>query len=76
MKSTYETMGGFADWLAELLNRTVMRSQPKEHHFTGTMAGLWDGVLHAVRRVTHTMSYGLLLFGLGLCVMIIYLLMY
>ena len=71
-----DTMGGFADWLAELLNRTVMRSQPKEHHFTGTMAGLWDGVLHAVRRVTHTMSYGLLLFGLGLCVMIIYLLMY
>ena len=71
-----DTMGGFADWLAELLNRTVMRSQPKEHHFTGTMAGLWDGMLHAVRRVTHTMSYGLLLFGLGLCVMIIYLLMY
>jgi len=71
-----DAMGGFADWTAELLNRTVMKNQPKEHHFTGTMAGLWDGVMHAVRRVTHTMSYGLLLFGLGLCVMIIYLLMY
>lgn len=71
-----DAMGGFADWLAELLNSTFMKDKPKEHHFTGTMAGLWDGVLHAVRSVTHTMSYGLLLFGLGFCAMLIYLLMY
>ena len=71
-----DAMGGFADCLAELLNNTFMKDKPKEHHFTGTMAGLWDGVMHAVRRVTHTMSYGLLLFGLGLCAMLIYLLMY
>lgn len=71
-----DAAGGLADSLAELLNRTLLRNQPVEHHYTGTFAGLWDGVMHAVRRVTHTMSYGLLLFGLGLCVTLIYLLMY
>ena len=33
-------------------------------------------MMAAVRKITHTMSYGLLLFGLGLCVMIVYVLMY
>ena len=40
------------------------------------MAGWWNGVMAAVRKMTHTMSYGLLLFGLGLCLMMVYLLMY
>ena len=71
-----DTVGELADNFAELINRTLLRNQPREHHYTGTFAGLWNGMLHAIRQVTHTMSYGLLLFGLGLCVMLIYLLMY
>ena len=71
-----DAAGSLADSLAELLNRTLLRSHPVEHHYTGTFAGLWDGIIHAMRQVTHTMSYGLLLFGLGLCVTLVYLLMY
>jgi len=37
---------------------------------------VWDGILDAVRLMTHTMSYGLLLFGIGLCATLVYLLMY
>lgn len=71
-----DTVGGAADKAAEVINHTLLRNHPKAHHYTGTLAGWWNGMMAAVRRVTHTMSYGLLLFGLGLCVMIVYLLMY
>jgi len=71
-----DTVGGAADKFAEALNRTVFRGHPHAHHYTGRMAGWWNGVMAAIRRMTHTMSYGLLLFGLGLCLMMIYLLMY
>ena len=71
-----DTVGGAADKAAEIVNHTLLRNHPKAHHYTGTLAGWWNGMMAAVRRVTHTMSYGLLLFGLGLCVMIVYVLMY
>ena len=71
-----DTVGGVADKLAEVLNQTIFRRHPHAHHYTGTLAGWWNGMLAAMRRMTHTMSYGLLLFGLGLCVTLIYLLLY
>ena len=71
-----DAVGGTADRLAEALNRTIFRDHPHAHHYTGTMAGWWNGVMAAIRKMTHTMSYGLLLFGLGLCLMMVYLLMY
>ncbi|MBQ4265864.1 MAG: NADH dehydrogenase [Clostridia bacterium] len=71
-----DTVGGFADKCAEVLNQTIFRRHPHAHHYTGTLAGWWNGMLAAMRRMTHTMSYGLLLFGLGLCVTLIYLLLY
>lgn len=71
-----DTVGGAADKAAEVINHTLLRSHPKAHHYTGTLAGWWNGVMATVRRITHTMSYGLLLFGLGLCLMLVYLLMY
>ncbi len=71
-----DTVGGAADKAAEVINHTLLRSHPKAHHYTGTLAGWWNGVMTTVRRITHTMSYGLLLFGLGLCLMLVYLLMY
>ena len=71
-----DTVGGAAAKCAEVLNRTVFRGHPHAHHYTGRMAGWWHGMMAAVRRMTHTMSYGLLVFGLGLCVMMVYLLMY
>ena len=71
-----EAVGHTADSFAEVLNKTIFAGNPKAHHYTGLLAGVWDGILDATRRLTHTMSYGLLLFGLGLCATIIYLLMY
>ncbi len=71
-----DTVGGVADKLAEVLNQTIFRRHPHAHHYTGTLAGWWNGMLAAVRRMTHTMSYGLLIFGLGLCITLIYLLLY
>ena len=71
-----ETVGHTADSFAEMLNKTIFAGNPHAHHFTGFLAGVWDGVMDAVRRLTHTMSYSLLLFGLGLCVTLIYLLTY
>jgi len=71
-----DTVGGVADKLAEVLNQTIFRRHPHAHHYTGTLAGWWNGMLAAIGRMTHTMSYGLLLFGLGLCVTLIYLLLY
>lgn len=71
-----DTVGHAADGLAEAVNHTLRRSHPKAHHYTGAVAGWWNGAMAAVRRMTHTMSYGLLLFGLGLCITLLYLLTY
>ena len=54
----------------------MLRERPVEHHFVGFFAGLWDGLIDFAQRITHTMSYGLILFAIGLCVTIIYLLSY
>ena len=71
-----DTVGGVADKLAEVFNQTILRNHPQAHHYTGALAGWWNGMLAAVRKMQHTMSYGLLVFGLGLCVTLIYLLLY
>ncbi len=71
-----ETVGHTADSFAEMLNHTLFANHPKAHHYTGFFAGVWDGIMDAVRRLTHTMSYGLLLFGIGLCMTLVYLLTY
>lgn len=69
-------VGACADGVTEGLNQTVLRERPVEHHFVGFFAGLWDGLIDFAQRITHTMSYGLILFAIGLCVTIIYLLSY
>ena len=71
-----DAVGGVADKTAEVFNQTIFRRHPHAHHYTGMLAGWWNGMMAAVKKMTHTMSYGLLLFGLGLCVTFIYLLLY
>ena len=65
--------GNAADLAADGLNRTIFKGRLREHHFAGWLAGLMDGAGDARRRLTHTMSYALLMFGLGLCATLIYL---
>lgn len=69
------SVGRVMDGVVGRLNATVLRRRPIKRHFVSVFAGLWDGMADAVTRVTHTMSYGLVLFGLGLCATLIYLLM-
>lgn len=71
-----QTLGGLADGVSEKLNETIRKEKPVEHHFTGTLAGLLDGLAEIMRSTTHTMSFGLVLFGLGLVATLLYLLMY
>ena len=70
-----DAVGHAADGLVEGLNQTILREHPIKHHFVGLLAGLRDGIADMMRRTTHTMSYGLVVFGLALCATIIYLLM-
>ncbi|MDO5299390.1 MAG: proton-conducting transporter membrane subunit [Clostridia bacterium] len=71
-----DAVGRAVDGMADELNHTVLRGHPVQHHATGSLAGRWDGIVDALRQTTHTMSYGLLLFGLGLCATLIYLLIH
>lgn len=66
--------GKAADDMVSKLNHTVLQEHPLKHHFVGLFAGTWDGLIDALRQMTHTMSYGLILFGIGLCVTLMYLL--
>lgn len=69
-------VGTVADGVAEGLNRTLRRGACEKPHYVGRLAGLWDGMVDGMRQMTHTMSYGLVLFGLGLCVTLLYLMFY
>ena len=69
-------VGGVFDGMVEGLNQTVLRGHRIEHHAMARISAAWDGVMDAVSQMSHTMSYGLLLFGLGLCVTLLYLMFY
>lgn len=69
-------VGGVFDGMAEGLNHTVLRGHQIEHHAMARISAVWDGIMDAVSQMSHTMSYGLLLFGLGLCVTLLYLMFY
>ena len=69
-------VGGVFDGMVEGLNQTVLRGHQIEHHAMAKISAAWDGVMDAISQMSHTMSYGLLLFGLGLCVTLLYLMFY
>ena len=69
-------VGGVFDGMPEGLNHTVLRGHQIEHHAMARISAVWDGIMDAVSQMSHTMSYGLLLFGLGLCVTLLYLMFY
>ena len=69
-------VGGVFDGMAEGLNQTVLRDHRIEHHAMARISAAWDGAMDAISQMSHTMSYGLLLFGLGLCVTLLYLMFY
>ena len=78
------TLGIMTDMLAYLLEKTVLAAghhgkrlhSEKYVHFEAAVLGVRDSAVDAVRRMSHTMSYGLIFFALGLCATLLYLLMY
>ncbi len=74
-----KAVGELTDAIAGLMGRTVLAARKgfgREVRLTGWAAGVRSGVNDAKRQVTHTMSYGLLAMGIGLCVTLLYLLIH
>ena len=69
-------VGGVFDGMAEGLNQTVLRGHQIEHHAMARISAAWDGAMDAISEMSQTMSYGLVLLGLGLCVTLLYLMFY
>ena len=81
-------VGSLTDLLANLIGSTVLAARTggrkglsrfawvREHHIVGRIFGVGEGLADVTQRTTHSMSYGLLLMGLGLCVTLIYLLIH
>lgn len=58
-----------------LLNHTIWREHPHEDDFEHRFALLYSGFKENVSMIGRSLSYGLILFSLGLCGVLIYLLM-
>jgi len=71
--SLAHVIGNRVDEAKEQLNRTLWRENPREHHAEEKLTGFWRGMVKLRQMLTHTMSYSLLVFGIGLCLMLIYL---
>ncbi|MBR0464415.1 MAG: NADH dehydrogenase [Clostridia bacterium] len=70
------TAGHVMDSLVALLNRTVRRNKPISTNFTYLFAAGWDEMNITYKRVTLSVSFGLLLLVIGLCFAFIYVLSY
>ena len=73
-----ETEGGVPvlNAVGNMLEGVQQRVTHRRGTQAGALNGISAGVLDALKRITHTMSYGLMLFGLGLCVTLFYLMFY
>ena len=66
--------GSFIDKIIEFLNKTIYKKNPIQKHFVSVFAAGRDEITTDFRAVTKSISFGLLLFCLGLFVTLIYLL--
>ena len=67
-------VGRFLDRVVALLNRTLRRRHPIKTNFTFLLAAGWDEMNVTVKRVTLSVSFGLLLLLIGLMSAFIYVL--
>lgn len=72
-KITY-TLGKFFDKLEEILNKTVWRSNPQKREFVHHFAMKYASFKENFGFIERSLSYGLILFCLGLCAVLIYIL--
>lgn len=72
-KTTY-VIGSLADDVEAFLNRTIFRKNPKNIDFVFWLAERTRDVRQLDRIITRSISFGLLMFSIGLCLTIAYLL--
>ena len=68
-------LGRLFDRIARLLNRTVRRKRPIETSFVAVFAAGWEELRADFRRLSWSVSFGLLLLCVGLYIVFAYLLM-
>lgn len=69
------TFGVLFNGVEELLNHTIWRERPHEKDFEHSFALLYSGFKENISMIGRSLSYGLILFSVGLCGVLIYLLM-
>ena len=67
-------LGGIANIVNRILNRTFRRNRPKEANYKHKLALGYSGLRETFFMITRSLSYGLILFCIGLCITLIYLL--
>jgi len=67
-------LGGIANTVNRILNRTLRRSRPKEVNYEHKLALGYSGLRETFSMITRSLSYGLILFCIGVCITLIYLL--
>lgn len=67
-------LGSVADGVCRILNRTFRKNHPRETDYKHKFAlGYWS-MRETLYLITRSLSYGLILFSIGLCITLIYLL--
>lgn len=67
-------LGSAANCICRILNRTFRKNHPKETDYRHKLALDYWGLRETVYMITRSLSYGLILFSIGLCATLIYLL--
>ena len=67
-------LGKAANLINKLLNRTLRKNRPKEADYEHKLALGYSGLMENISIITRSLSYGLILFCIGLCITLIYLL--
>lgn len=67
-------LGSMANILCRIMNRTFWRKHPKEEDYRHKLALAYWRIRETSYLITRSLSYGLILFSIGLCATLIYLL--
>lgn len=67
-------LGSVANWVCGILNRTFWQKSPKETDYRHKLALDYWELRETVYMITRSLSYGLILFSIGLCATLLYLL--
>lgn len=68
-------LGVFFNGLEEILNHVIWRKHPHHKDFEHALVLRYDGFKENLGMISRSLSYGLLLFSLGLCATLLYLLL-